>query len=475
MKPPRLTWITVAILSLLCLGSLFRILAYGDLRLSVATPDTPSYVRSSRNPLLSWKVFAGERLLTTNLLYKLTVTDSECERVPRSMPGIGQESKRVVQRCFVGTVFFQNILAILSWCALAYTFSLWIINPFLKLAVIVTILTFGFTPEIAEWESILSPESLTISLFILTYAILLAIGHQIAYASDKLTSRRISLLIAPWMAFYLGWIFIRDAHLYTIPITGLLVILISFFPDQKKTKLIAGIVLIFFAVFAIGYRSARDSLRATYYPVTNSFNFYIAPYPSRLAYFYDRGMPELNSPDLQAWMDTHLAGIYGTFLMSHPGFVMSTLLEHKDYFSSDYLQPYFKTKGVPYYDSLFLVGEFIHPRTLTIFLISVILIAGFLLAALIRRDRQAIVLAWMAAWFLLATAVTLFITFFGDVAGTRRHIFPSVEMLRLFVWLASFLFIDHFVRRQPERITETQQVLDKQNGKSRSADLEKKF
>jgi hypothetical protein len=107
---------------------------------------------------------------------------------------------------------------------------------------------------------------------------------------------------------YLGWIFIRDAHLYTIPITVLLVILIAFFPDQKKTKLFAGIVFILIVAFAIGYRSARDSLRATYYLVTNSFNFYIAPYPRRLAYFYERGMPELNSPVLQAWMDTHLAG-----------------------------------------------------------------------------------------------------------------------------------------------------------------------
>jgi hypothetical protein len=399
---------------------------------------------------------AGERLLTTNLLYKLTVNDPECEHTPRSMPGIGEESKRVLQRCFTGTVVFQNILAILSWSALAYAFSLWMINPFLKLTAVAMILAFGFTPEIAEWESILSPESLTVSLFILSIAILLAIGYQIAHAGELLISRRIGLLIALWMMCYLVWIFIRDAHLYTIPITILLGIPIAFGSDHRKTKLVVGITLILLGVFAVGYRSSRDSLRATYYPVMNSFNFYIAPYPTRLAYFYDRGMPDLSSPDLQAWMDAHLSGTYGSFLISHPGFVISTLIEYKDYFSSDYLQPYFKTKGVPLHDVLILVGEFVHPRTLSIFLITLILLTGFSMGAIIRKDPQSITLAWMAAWFISASAITLFITFFGDVAGTRRHIFPSVEMLRLFFWLVVFLLIDNFVRQQAVQVDGTQ-------------------
>ena len=40
------------------------------------------------------------------------------------------------------------------------------------------------------------------------------------------------------------------------------------------------------------------------------------------------------------------------------------------------------------------------------------------------------------------------VSFFGDTAGFMRHVFPSLEFLRLFLWLAILVHIDSFIGRR---------------------------
>ncbi|MFH1186381.1 MAG: hypothetical protein V1755_15325, partial [Chloroflexota bacterium] len=56
---------------ILLAGATFRLTAYGDLRLSVATMDTPSYMAHAQKLSLTESAFTGERLFTTGLLYRL--------------------------------------------------------------------------------------------------------------------------------------------------------------------------------------------------------------------------------------------------------------------------------------------------------------------------------------------------------------------------------------------------------------------
>ena len=437
--------VTIAIWLIIFTLDLFRILFYGDLRLSIGNPDTPSYIRSSRNDLFSWQIFAGERMFSTNLLYKLAVGDADCPLTSFSMPGIGQETKRKLQPCFDLIVVFQNLLSVISWSFLAYTAARWVRHPLSKITLISLVLIFGFTPQVAEWDSNLGPESITVSVFILLLAFLLQIAHRFIYNRDRFYSQSNLILIFASLIVYVFWIFIRDAHLYTIGITLLLLLPLLLDSEHREKKIFPVICLLLMGVFVLGYKSAKDSLRATYYPVTNSFYFYIAPYPARLQFFQQRGMPELDSPGLQRWMDDHLAGTFGKFLLNHPGFVLSTLVEYRDYFSSDYLQPYYKIAGSQIHEFLILLGEFVHPESLAIFLIDFIIILGLTLAAVRLRQRETYALAWLGSWFILCSAVTLFITFFGDVAGTRRHIYPSVEMFRLFLWIYLCIMLDTYI------------------------------
>jgi hypothetical protein len=43
---------------------------------------------------------------------------------------------------------------------------------------------------------------------------------------------------------------------------------------------------------------------------------------------------------------------------------------------------------------------------------------------------------------LMYSAISLFISLFGDIDGTRRHIFPSVELFRLFLWIFLTVQVD---------------------------------
>jgi hypothetical protein len=209
----------IVVLFILATGAWLRADWYGDLRLSIGNAETGSYISSSRAPLFSWKIFAGQRLFTTNVIFKLANDAQNCPLTAYSTPALGLEGVRANQPCFDKIVMLQNMMAILGWSFLAWTTAKWMHNPFTKIIAASTVMLFGFTPQIAEWDSILSPESLSLSMF----AISLALAQETAFltsTSEFLLGSKIerSVLVG-WIIILLLWIFIRDVHLYTIPIT----------------------------------------------------------------------------------------------------------------------------------------------------------------------------------------------------------------------------------------------------------------
>jgi hypothetical protein len=203
-------------------------------------------------------------------------------------------------------------------------------------------------------------------------------------------------------------------------------------------------LLILIIFFVVGYLSAKDGLRATRYPVVNAVDYYILPYPSRAAYFEQFGMPERTSPTYQPWADENLSKAYALFLASHPGFIVSTLRDYAEHFAFDFIQPYY-TWEMPNRSLYLMVGQFVHPQTLAVFLIDALLLLALLLRALQHRRAIDVNWAWLAAWFLLIAFATMLISFFGDVYGTRRHIMPSVEISRLFLWVFLLPILDIFI------------------------------
>ena len=429
-----------------------RTSAYGDLRLSIGNIETISYIDSSRAPLLSWEIFAGRRLFTTNIIFKAANDTKNCPSIVPSLPAIGLETVRTNQRCFDNIALLQNILAILGWSFLAWVTARRMQNPFIKIIAASTIMFFGFTPQVAEWDSVLSPESLSLSLFAITLGLAQEIAFHKSISEGLLNSRAEKLLLVSWSIVFLVWVFVRDVHLYAIPLTLFLITPLFFLKQNVNLKLLTVTAFVLITFLLIGFFSARDSLRATRYPLINALDAYIWPYPKRIEFFKNFGMPERISAQYQEWADINATKAYGLFLISHPGFVASTLWEYKDQLTSDFIQPYFTISDIKNRDTLLAIGEMFHPQSLSVYVIDLLLLFALVVNAGQFRTPSLLAWAWLAIWFFAIAAVTLILSFFGDISGTRRHIMPSVEMFRLFLWIFIMPFLDLPIKqlKQPE-------------------------
>ncbi|MBM3178807.1 MAG: hypothetical protein FJZ86_00475 [Chloroflexi bacterium] len=432
------------ILLILSATAFLRANWYGDLRLSIGNAETGSYRDSSRAPLLSWKIFAGQRLFTTNIIFKMANDPQNCPVTAYSEPARGLEGFRANQLCFEKIALLQNFLAIFGWSFLAWTTAKWVQNPFTKIIAATVVVVFGFTPQIAEWESILSPESLSLSMFAITLGLAQETVLRVSASANPFQSKIERSLLAGWIIFFLLWVFVRDVHLYAIPITLVLIALLLIVKKFRNTKSLAIPItlIILFIFFIIGFVSARDSLRATRYPVINALDEFIWPHPQRIAYFKEFGMPERMSPYYQEWADVNATKAYGIFLLSHPGFIATTLWEYTDQLKSDFIQPYFFAPEVKNRSTLLIIGEMFHPQTSAVYLISLLLLLALVLNASQFRTPSLLAWGWLAVWVFAIAAVTLLLSFFGDTWGIRRHIMPSVEMFRLFIWVFMMPFLD---------------------------------
>ncbi|MCE7859703.1 MAG: hypothetical protein DYG86_07930 [Chloroflexi bacterium CFX2] len=448
MKFLKTHYASLIILLVFTVGIYIRASWYGDLRLSIANAETDSYISASRASIFSWKIFAGQRLFTTNLIYKIANDSTNCPITSFGKPGLGEEDDREIQPCFDRIALLQNFLSIFGWCFLGWMLARWLKNPFVKIFGATSVMLFGFTPQIAEWDSVLSPESLSLSMFAILLGLALEVVFRAASADEPFKSITDKALLGLLTVWYLLWIFIRDVHLYAIPITLVLLLPLFFLKKFRTTKPLYSVSAVLFVFFIVGYISARDSLRATRFPLMNSLDEYILPYPARVNFFKQYGMPEKEAPDYkdapvyQAWADENASKAYAMFLLTHPGFVVTTLWYNLDMLSDEYTQPYFFTKEIQNRESLLTLGEMINPQTGAVYLLTFVIVLVYFFQAIKHRAPRLSTWAWLAVCVYGIAAATLFISYFGDTAGIRRHIMPSVEMFRLYLWVFLLPFLD---------------------------------
>jgi len=187
-------------------------------------------------------------------------------------------------------------------------------------------------------------------------------------------------------------------------------------------------------LFVFGNITSHNSTR--WQPsITHAFNDYIDPYPARVEFFHKPGMPKDRSgEEYEAWFQDKALDSYSRFLISHRRFLVSTVFE-ASFFKSDFDQSYFKAPEIMYRETLLILGDALHPETYAIYIIDFLLLISICYTALKSREQRVYGSAWLARWMFLYLAVSLLLSYFGDTAGTRRHIFPSIEGPRLFGWM----------------------------------------
>ena len=441
--------VQIAFWAILLLGALARLTLYGDPRLSIATLDTQSYVDSSRASLLSTDVFSGRRLPTTNMVFKLVSGNSNCGQITVSMPAVGKEGRRDILPCFESVALLQSILSILGWLWLAFVLARHLTTATMKLLAAGVIILFAFTPQIAEWDSILASESLTLSLFAISLGLLIEAAFAWRDASRR-PGRLVSALCVVWFIFFVLWVFVRDANILAIPVT-LVLLAPVFFSRRLGIRSVIGVLAILLIVlFVFGWLGSRQSSR--WQPsIQDSLRSWIFPYPGRVQYMSQHfAMPDPASAAFPFWFEHRAPTAYSTFLVSHPGFIVTTVMDNWLVFYHSYEQPYFPLAKTTTNFVLAQLGDVVHPGSAMIYLIDTLALVAFWAGALRGRAHQNLVWAWMFTWLFLTAGITLLLSYFGDADGSMRHIFPSLEMFRLLAWLSVLIFADAHIGR-PEQ------------------------
>lgn len=429
-------WGSLAVLLIIIVFALLRLRFYGNPTLSIAGNDTISYVESSQASLFSAEIWTGRRLFTTNLIYKVFKPENGYEI---KVNGSLETTKRVYQPGFDKIVILQTGLSILGWGLLAWLISENLHSRWAKITGTILILAFAFTPQIADWDSILLSESLTFSLFALQFALLI----KIAFALYKNPDVSIVGWIFIWALVSFLWTFLRDTNMFTSIVTVSLIVLLMISPTYRKNKLLRGIVIFQVFMMLLAFLTARSSARAMD-QIDNLYIDDILPNPSLVAIFQEMGMPadSFQDPKFGPWLQEHGNVTMIRFLLAHPGFVAQKLTRDFAPAFTEIKQTYFNARELnPARDYLFDIGNALHPENTTPFLTSLVILTGIFLVSF-QNTANSRVWAWLGLWLFVSAALTLIPTILGDTWALNRHALYSTTIFRLIPWVFSVVLID---------------------------------
>jgi len=380
--------------------------------------------------MLSWEALTGRRLFTTNLLYKVFTPP---QGYPEVKPKV-DTTKRRVYKGFDNIALFQSITSILGWGILALALASKLKNIYIKMLSVVLILLFGFSPQVADWDSVLGAEALSFSLFALSLGLLIWLLFDI-YENKKKRPRTVALAVIWFIIFFL-WSFARDTNLYALFSTCimLLVALIAF--RQYRRSLILIILLVALATsLGLGLASSMQSERSNI-QIKHAIFEYILPYPARAEFMYNLGMPYPESPEFEKWFDRNAPGSYVLFLIAHPRYTLSKNLHGTYVAFNPYMQSYFRVSDLKWRTQLINFGEVLHPNTAAL-VIALILLSVLWVYTISDKISTNVSKpwAWLTTWIFLTGSSTLFISIFGDTVALHRHAIFSTTELRLLMWI----------------------------------------
>jgi hypothetical protein len=420
------------VLAIILIASTMRIKLYGNPNLSIAGNDTPSYVESSQVPLFSSEMMTGRRLLTTNLLYKFFEPKEGYQILAN---GSISTIERDFQPGFNNIAVTQLIVSILGWGFLALSVSENIKNPFMKILSAVMILLFAFTPQMADWDSILLSESLTFSMFALHFAILI----KLVFFLYKNPDSNISGWFIAWIIVYFLWNFVRVTNVFTSLVTFVMISGLLVFIKYRRNKYLYIALLIIAGIFVLGTATTGNSVRSLNYDV-----YYddLLSEPARVAILEKWGMPSPNSQDFQAWFEKNSTKTLIRFMFSYPGYPAAKIIKDFPQSFTEIKQTYFKIPWQgPIRGHLMTIGNAVHPENTTPFLMDLILLCGLVYLAIKNRVNSQ-PWAWVGVWLFLTAGITLILAILGDTWGLNRHALFSTMIYRMFMWVFSIIIID---------------------------------
>ncbi len=239
--------------------------------------DTTDFLAGSRESWLSPGLWAGERPVAVPLLLKLVGRDLDAYMV------------------------WQVVVAVVCWAALAASVVTVVAGRRARWFAAGTVLAFSVTVPVTMWERSVLSESLAVSLL----ALVVAAGLQVARG---VTGPRVAALLGALAV----WSATRDSHAAVALLGGAaagLVVLWSWVgarresaaaPGWRRPLAVLGGGAIVLGLL-VGVGSSHGERHA--YPMRNVYEVRVLPYPDRVRWFADHGMPQADvflGPDARA-------------------------------------------------------------------------------------------------------------------------------------------------------------------------------
>ena len=425
-----------------------RTVYYGRMDDSVAVQDTGSYFETAEKAAPSLTFFEQQRSIPFPLLIRLSNPSGEYELTQMAEPYFGTEPRLAVQPGTEAVVRNQTIISIVCWigCTLLIVSSLngW----FAKALAAFLILSFGFVPQIADWDSILSSESLNFSLFALLIGLLIKVLPNGKADNFGAWAAGIGLVIVNFL-----WIFTRDTNAYFVLAEAVLLIIAAIIywarrSGQRISALLCGFLLAGLFIFHQG--TFRESERWLV-PLLNNLVVNVFPYEERVEFFSEYNMPadeetlsltgsaeyneSMENEKLLHWARRFGMQTYQRWLLSMPLWCVQQVYENLDSFFEENRQPFFygSKEQRPHWAEK--PGNLLHPLSAAVIVIDLLLII-FMGTKMARTgSSEDIRFFWLLQIMFLGGGLLMSLAYLGEVRSIWRHVLGGVTALRLTLWL----------------------------------------
>ncbi|KAA3648455.1 MAG: hypothetical protein DWQ07_05535 [Chloroflexi bacterium] len=455
-----LKWNHVVIALVLVLGIQLRMTSYGDPSLSVSNYDSVEFIRASERDVFSIDFFTSNRPATIVLFYKLLEPATGYELTNLSSPAESLRIEKTMQPGLDRIALGQMWVAIFCWSALALSLARRVKNPVLKILIVILTLTFAFSPNLADWDSVLLSESLALALFALILAATLELVPLLLEDSKRIKPTTVALL-AVWAIAMALWVFSRDTNSYMLLVMLASVIALLLFPGVRQKY--NWRVLLFIAVFIAGLFMFQNRTLATsdrwVNPFFNNMLFNVFPYPERMTYFAAQGMPLTDEvlafrdglpnqdgfweiPYLMDWVFAEGYNVYTRFLITHPGYTFQKVLDSFSVVFTENVQPFFSSDPEHTPQWMYYLGSLLHPVFNSVMFIVVLLTGLLVWQAFSTRGEKDVLMAGLFTMLVLGLFAMLAVSVLGDGLSTIRHAMVAVVPFRLFLWLLTIIVVD---------------------------------
>lgn len=453
------SWIAVVVI--LVIGARIRLNAYGNFCEALLTSDSEKFIALSGEDVFSIDFFTSNRPAFITIAYKLARVDpamliTEYSRPERLIP----PQVYTDLNCLSG---WQTAMSIFSWSVLALVLAGKVRSNWLRMVIAALVLGFAYVPQLTDWDRVIQSESLSFSMWALTFA--MSIEFVARILRDKKAIRWSTwLFFALWGLMLVSWGFSRDTNIYMILLIGVSSALALLIPAARKNISVPFLLTV--ALFCLAVFGLQNSLLYRSDRWMNSFfnnlNMRILPYPEREAWFIERGLPtpeplykyanilggsydydRAEIADLIAWTAENGSGLYTQYLLTHPCWTFSHAWKVARIPFLENLQSYSKPDFELVSPYVYLIGDVLHPKTSTVVWVQLAMLLGLTglvgFGPLNQRRRDILI---VFSLFFVGELGMLFVSIHGDALGLIRHALVSVMPLRLNLWLLTIWLLD---------------------------------